>query len=58
MLYEKVKEFTKVFLHIINKNQEEKEKETIMDLGDNFQVFELEKKRIIETHGVIKVECQ
>ncbi len=55
---EKGKEFTKVFLHIINKNQEAKEKETIMDLGDNFQVFELEKKRIIETHGVIKVECQ
>ena len=30
--------------------------ETKMDLGQGYQVFDLEKKRIKETHGVIKVE--
>ena len=32
------------------------EDETKIDLGQGYQVFDIEKKRIIETHGVIKVE--
>ena len=46
------KEFTKVYLHIMKDDKDE----TKMDLGQGYQVFDLEKKRIKETHGVIKVE--
>lgn len=46
------KEFTKVYFHITDDSG----KETKIDLGQGYQVFDIEKKRIIETHGVIKVE--
>ena len=46
------KEFTKVYFHITDDGG----KETKIDLGQGYQVFDIEKKRIIETHGVIKVE--
>ncbi len=48
---ENAKEFTKVYLHVDNNGQDVK-----IYLGDGFQIFDLEKKRIKETHGVIKVE--
>jgi len=49
---ESANEFTKVYLHINDDGSE-------LDfyLGDGFQIYGLEKKRIEETRGVVKVEA-
>lgn len=45
------KTWTKIILHITGS-----EKETLMDLGEGYQIYPLEKKRIVETMGVERVE--
>ncbi len=48
---EGAKEWSKVYLHVSSGG-----KELTFDLGEYYQIYELEKKRIVETPGVIKVE--
>ena len=36
--------------------KQEGENERLLDLGDHFLIYPIEKKRIIETIGVVKVE--
>lgn len=48
---ESAKSSTKVYLHIL-----EGDKDTAVDLGDGYQIFDLEKSRIKATPGVVKVE--
>lgn len=48
---EGAKTWTKVILHITGG-----EKEVLADLGEGYQVYPLEKKRIVETAGVERVE--
>lgn len=48
---EKAEKWTKIILHI-----QEGENERLLDLGDHFLIYPIEKKRIIETIGVVKVE--
>lgn len=46
------KTWTKVILHICIEGKDE----VSMDLGEGYQIYELEKKRIKETRGVVRVE--
>ena len=48
---EKAEKWTKIILHI-----QEGENERLLDLGAHFLIYPIEKKRIIETIGVLKVE--
>ena len=49
---EGAKEWSNVYFHLKSGDQDVKN-----DLGTEYQIYELERKRIIETPGVIKVEC-
>jgi DNA polymerase III subunit alpha len=48
---ENIETWTKIILHITGG-----EKEILIDLGDGYQIFPLEKNRITKTNGVDKVE--